>query len=42
MDSNASPYIPITRTAVNRRDNITDWSLDHFRTRYRDETITKW
>ena len=26
----------------NRRENITDWTLTQFRTRYRDDTITKW
>ena len=27
---------------TNRRENITDWALEQFRTHYRDETITKW
>ena len=27
---------------ANRRENITDWALTHFRTHYRDDTITKW
>ena len=26
----------------NRSENITDWTLAQFRTRYRDDTITKW
>ena len=26
----------------NRRENITDWALTEFRTRYNDNTITKW
>ena len=27
---------------TNRRENITDWALEQFRTHYRDEAITKW
>ena len=27
---------------TNRRENITDWALDQFRTHYRDDKITKW
>ena len=42
MELSASPSTPTTRTAANRRENITDWALDRFRTHYRDHTITKW
>ena len=27
---------------TNRRENITDWALAHFRTHYKDDTLTKW
>ena len=27
---------------TNRRENITDWSLDQFRSHYQDKSITKW
>ena len=30
------------KDGTNRRENITDWALAHFRTHYADDTITKW
>ena len=27
---------------TNRRENITDWALTQFQTRYQDDSITKW
>ena len=27
---------------TNRRENITDWALDQFRSHYKDKSITKW
>ena len=36
------PFYTYDEDGSNRRENITDWALDHFRTHYRDDTITKW
>ncbi|MGC2477464.1 MAG: type ISP restriction/modification enzyme [Candidatus Sulfotelmatobacter sp.] len=36
------PGCPISRAAENRRENITDWALDQFRSHYTDPSITKW
>jgi predicted helicase len=36
------PFYSYDEDGSNRRENITDWSLDHFRTHYRDPTIGKW
>ena len=36
------PYYTYDEDGSNRRENITDWSLDRFRAHYRDDTITKW
>ena len=36
------PFYIYNEDGTNRRENITDWTLTQFRTRYRDETITKW
>ena len=36
------PFYTYDEDGRNRRENITDWALDHFRTHYRDDTITKW
>ena len=36
------PFYTYDEDGTNRRENITDWSLAHFRTHYRDDTITKW
>ncbi len=36
------PFYTYDEDGSNRRENITDWALAHFRTHYRDDTITKW
>ena len=36
------PYYTYDEDGSNRRENITDWSLDRFRAHYRDDTISKW
>ena len=36
------PFYTYDEDGTNRRENITDWALTHFRTHYRDDTITKW
>ena len=36
------PFYTYDEDGTNRRENITDWALAHFRTRYRDDTLTKW
>ena len=36
------PFYVYDEDGTNRRENITDWALTVFRTRYNDDTITKW
>ena len=36
------PFYTYEEDGNNRRENITDWALDQFRTQYQDETISKW
>ena len=36
------PFYTYDEDGTNRRENITDWALAHFRTHYRDDAITKW
>ena len=36
------PFYTYDEDGTNRRENITDWALAHFRTHYEDDTITKW
>ena len=36
------PFYTYDEDGTNRRENITDWTLTQFRTRHRDDTITKW
>ncbi len=36
------PFYTYDEDGTNRRENITDWALSHFRAHYADETITKW
>ena len=36
------PFYTYDRDGNNRRENITAWALDQFRTHYNDQTITKW
>ena len=40
--SQCFPFYTYDEDGSNRRENITDWALDHFRAHYRDDTITKW
>ena len=41
-DSQCFPFYVYDEDGTNRRENITDWALGHFRTHYGDETISKW
>ena len=36
------PFYTYDEDGTNRRENITDWALSHFRAHYGDETISKW
>jgi len=36
------PFYIYDEDGRNRRENVTDWALDQFRTHYNDPTITKW
>ncbi len=36
------PFYVYDEDGTNRRENITDWALEHFRKRYREDKITKW
>ena len=36
------PFYTYDEDGTNRRENITDWALERFRTHYQDDTITKW
>ena len=36
------PFYTYDEDGTNRQENITDWALEHFRTHYEDDTITKW
>ena len=40
--SQCFPFYTYDEDGTNRRENITDWALAHFRTHYKDDTITKW
>ena len=40
--SQCFPFYTYDEDGTNCRENITDWALTHFRTHYRDNTITKW
>ena len=41
-DSQCFPFYTYKKDGSNRRENITDWALDHFRAHFRDHSITKW
>ncbi len=41
-DSQCFPFYTYDEDGTNRQENITDWALAEFRTRYGDDTITKW
>jgi predicted helicase len=36
------PFYTYSEDGTNRRENITDWALDQFRSYYKDKAITKW
>ena len=36
------PFYTYNEDGTNRQENITDWALAEFRTRYNDDTLTKW
>ncbi len=36
------PFYTYDEDGGNRRENVTDWTLEQFRAHYRDDTITKW
>ncbi|MDE0689286.1 MAG: N-6 DNA methylase [Candidatus Poribacteria bacterium] len=36
------PFHTYNEDGTNRRENITDWALEHFQTHYKDDTLTKW
>jgi predicted helicase len=40
--SQCFPFYTYDKDGSNRRENITDWSLEQFQTHYQDPTITKW
>ena len=40
--SQCFPFYTYNENGNNRRENITDWALDQFRSHYPDEVITKW
>ena len=39
--SQCFPFYTYDEDGTNRRENITDWALDHFRTHYDDPDIAK-
>ena len=41
-DSQCFPFYTYDEDGTNRRENITDWALSHFRAHYANDTITKW
>ena len=41
-DSQCFPFYTYDEDGSDRRENVTDWALDRFRTHYSDDTITKW
>src|SRR5258707_13316318 len=36
------PFYTYAEDGTHRRENITDWALEQFRTHYHDPSITKW
>ncbi|MGI4854056.1 MAG: type ISP restriction/modification enzyme [Janthinobacterium lividum] len=41
-DSQCFPFFIYDTNGTRRRENITDWALNEFRTHYTDDSITKW
>ncbi len=40
--SQCFPFYTYNEDGTNRRENITDWALEQFRSHYKDKSITKW
>ena len=40
--SQCFPFYSYHEDGTNRRENITDWALEQFRSHYKDRSITKW
>jgi len=40
--SQCFPFCTYNEDGTNRRENITDWALEQFRSHYSDKSITKW
>jgi predicted helicase len=40
--SQCFPFYTYNEDGTNRRENITDWALEQFRTHYKNKAITKW
>lgn len=40
--SQCFPFYTYAKDGSNRRENITDWALEQFRTHYHDDRISKW
>jgi predicted helicase len=40
--SQCFPFYTYDEDGTNRRENITDWALEQFRSHYKDKSITKW
>jgi predicted helicase len=36
------PFYTYAEDGTNRRENVTEWALDQFRSHYKDKSITKW
>ncbi|MDM8557997.1 type ISP restriction/modification enzyme [Candidatus Parabeggiatoa sp. HSG14] len=36
------PFYTYNENGTNRKENITDWALNHYQTHYQDNKITKW
>ena len=41
-DSQCFPFYTYDEDGTNRRENITGWTLQEFRSQYQDDTISKW
>src|ERR1035437_9842695 len=41
-DTQCFPFYTYKEDGTNRRENMTDWSLQKFKTTYKDKKITKW
>ena len=41
-DSQCFPFYTYDTDGSNRRENLTDWALEQFRSHYQDDNITKW